>query len=197
MVDPNVLSHNYKMGVLHLAVSLQRNDMIDLILMSDQTDINLVSPLHGTPLHLACKMGNLKIVQQLLINGADINIKSLKGKLAKDNTDNQRVIFLIEKYEKMRAMDNELEESSGESEGIEPNQIVQTSLIGGFISNLTSKLTEKKQSNLQQIEEEDIIDFNDDNMIYHIEKHAGSALDKAEQYIEDFQKSKVEIIPSI
>ena len=123
--------------------------MIDLILMSEQTDINLMSPLHGTPLHLACKMGNLKIVQQLLINGADINIKSIKGKLAKDNTDNQRVIFLIEKYEKMRAMDNELEESSGESEGIEPNQIVQTSLIGGLISNLTSKLTDKKsQSNL-------------------------------------------------
>ena len=51
--------------------------------------MNLNSELHGTPLHLACKIGNLKIVQQLLINGADFSIKSAKnGKLAKDNTDN-------------------------------------------------------------------------------------------------------------
>ena len=64
------------MGVLHAAVNFQRNDMIDLILMSKQVDINLMSSLHGTPLHLACKIGNLKIVQRLLINGADITLKS-------------------------------------------------------------------------------------------------------------------------
>ena len=89
-VDPNVLSHNSQMGVLHVAVSFQRNDLIDLILMSERTDINLMSSLHGTPLHLACKIGNLKIVQQLLINGADIFLKSLKnGKLAKDSGDKE------------------------------------------------------------------------------------------------------------
>ena len=88
------------MGVLHSAVLLERNDMVELLLMGEQTDINLMSELHGTPLHLAAKIGNLKIVQQLLMNGADITIKSMKnGKLAKDNTDSQRVIFLIEKYE--------------------------------------------------------------------------------------------------
>ena len=62
-VDPNVLSHNAQMGVLHVAVNFQRNDLIDLILMSERIDINLMSSLHGTPLHLACKIGNLKIVQ--------------------------------------------------------------------------------------------------------------------------------------
>jgi ankyrin repeat protein len=51
------------MGVLHVAVSFQRNDMIDLILMHPAADVNLMSNLHGTPLHLACKIGNLKIVQ--------------------------------------------------------------------------------------------------------------------------------------
>ena len=102
-VDPNVLSHNQQMGVLHISVSLQRHDLIDLILMSEKVDINILSSLHGTPLHIACKMGNLKIVQQLLISGADINIKSPKnGKLAKDNTDNSRIAFLIEKYEKRK-----------------------------------------------------------------------------------------------
>ena len=64
------------MGALHVAVNLQSADMINLILMSDKTDINLMSSLHGTPLHLACKIGNLKIVQKLLINNADITLKS-------------------------------------------------------------------------------------------------------------------------
>ena len=62
-VDPNVLSFNSQMGVLHVAVNHQRNDLIDLILMSEKADIDLMSSLHGTPLHLACKMGNMKIVQ--------------------------------------------------------------------------------------------------------------------------------------
>ena len=88
-VDPNVLSHNHQMGVLHVAVNMQKTDMIDVILMSERTNINLMSCLHGTPLHLACKIGNLKIVQRLLINGADITMKSQKNqKLAKDSTDN-------------------------------------------------------------------------------------------------------------
>lgn len=88
-VDPNLLSHNSQMGVLHVAVNYQRHDLIDLILMAEATNVNLNSGLHGTPLHLACKIGNLKIVQQLLISGADFSIKSQKnGKLAKDCTDN-------------------------------------------------------------------------------------------------------------
>ena len=31
----------------------------------------------------------------------------------------------------------------------------------------------------------------------HIEKHAGSALDQAQQYIDDFEKSKIEVIPMV
>ena len=61
-VDPNILSHNQQMAALHVAVNLQSADMINLALMSEKTDINLMSSLHGTPLHLACKIGNLKIV---------------------------------------------------------------------------------------------------------------------------------------
>ena len=46
------------MGVLHQAVSYERNDMVDLVLMSELADINLMSPQHGTPLHIASKIGN-------------------------------------------------------------------------------------------------------------------------------------------
>lgn len=67
-------------------------------------------------MHLACTIGNLKIVQQLLINGADICMKSLKtGKVAKDTTKNQRIVYLIEKYEKLRAMERESSNSSNVS----------------------------------------------------------------------------------
>jgi len=34
-------------------------------------------------------------------------------------------------------------------------------------------------------------------MLEHIEKHAGTALDQAQQYLEDFQKSRVEILPTV
>jgi hypothetical protein len=51
-----------------------------------------------------------------LINGADINIKSMKNqKLPKDSSDNQRIVFLIEKYEKMRALEIEMDASSRSS----------------------------------------------------------------------------------
>lgn len=140
-VDPNVLSHNSQMGVLHVAVSFQRNDLIDLILMSEQTTINLMSSLHGTPLHLACKIGNLKIVQQLLINGADISAKSLKnGKLAKDSTDNQRIVFLIEKYEKLRALEQEGEDSAGSSgEEAEEEVNAQGAAAGTALLNMLKR----------------------------------------------------------
>jgi len=55
--------------------------------MSELADINLMSPIHGTPLHMASKIGNLKIVQQLLLNGASINMVA-NGKLPKDMTKN-------------------------------------------------------------------------------------------------------------
>lgn len=116
------------MGVLHVAVSYQRNDLIDLIMLSERADINLDSSLHGTPLHLACKFGNLKIVQKLLINGADITKKSAKGKLAKDMTDNQRIVFLIEKYEKLKALG---EQDSDEDVFVEPEK--EHFKMGSFI----------------------------------------------------------------
>ena len=61
--DPNQLTHNTQMSSLHLAVSRTAPSVIELLLMSNRTQINLVSELHGTALHTACKTGSLKIVQ--------------------------------------------------------------------------------------------------------------------------------------
>jgi ankyrin repeat protein len=44
--------------------------------------------VYGTPLHLACYIGSLKIVQMLILNNADFNIKNAKGKVPKEVTKN-------------------------------------------------------------------------------------------------------------
>lgn len=61
--DPNLLTKETQMSALHLAVSIQQAEMIELLLTSDRTNIDLMSELHGTPLHVACKGGSVKIVQ--------------------------------------------------------------------------------------------------------------------------------------
>lgn len=49
-------------GALHMAVAKQQIDIIDLIIVhAPEVDVNLLSPSAGTPLHVACRVGNLKI----------------------------------------------------------------------------------------------------------------------------------------
>jgi len=58
----------------------------------------------------------MKVVQQLLINGAEINLKSQKTqKVAKDSTKNQRIVYLIEKYEKLRLLERCSEDGSSDA----------------------------------------------------------------------------------
>jgi ankyrin repeat protein len=60
--DPNLLTHNSQMGALHLAVHRMFHAIVELLLLNKRTNINLVSPLHGTPLHLASRSGSIKLV---------------------------------------------------------------------------------------------------------------------------------------
>ncbi|MEY2392972.1 ankyrin repeat domain-containing protein [Wolbachia endosymbiont of Tettigetta isshikii] len=55
-------------------------------------DVNIMSKLHGTPLHVACELGNLDVVNVLLEHGADPNVygfvyKSLHYALKEDKID--------------------------------------------------------------------------------------------------------------
>lgn len=61
--NPNTMTRDSQMGPLHLAVYLKKADIIELLLTCDSTDIDLLSPIHGTPLHVACTGGSVKIVQ--------------------------------------------------------------------------------------------------------------------------------------
>jgi len=55
--DPNVLTHNTQMAALHLAVTRMQPAIIELLLLNQKTNIDVMSPLHGTPLHTACNIG--------------------------------------------------------------------------------------------------------------------------------------------
>ena len=88
------------MSAMHLAVSRAQPSLIEILLMNSKTQINLVSELHGTPLHTACKAGSLKIVQQLLLNSADTQVPTESdGFLPRDVAADQRIIALIDKYQ--------------------------------------------------------------------------------------------------
>jgi len=51
---------------------------------------------------MACKLDSLPIVQLLLLNNAEQSItsKGAKNRTPKEVTKNQRIVYLIEKYEK-------------------------------------------------------------------------------------------------
>ena len=50
------------MSALHMAVQFKNMEIIGLLLQCEKIDINLSSPLFGTPLHLACANDSIKIV---------------------------------------------------------------------------------------------------------------------------------------
>jgi ankyrin repeat protein len=68
------------MSILHMAIAKERLDLLDLILVhANGIDINVMSPTHGTPLHVASRTGNIKIVQRLVVSGANIYIAEAKN----------------------------------------------------------------------------------------------------------------------
>jgi ankyrin repeat protein len=51
------------MAPLHIAACHMYPAIIELLLLNKKTNIEINSPLHGTPLHVACLVGSVKIVQ--------------------------------------------------------------------------------------------------------------------------------------
>ena len=71
------------MSALHIAVSRNLPIIVEILCLNNSTDINVQSSLHGTPLHLASHHNAIKMVQQLLLNGADPTIENVKGEKAR------------------------------------------------------------------------------------------------------------------
>ena len=52
----------YDMSILHEAIWFNKPSLVDFILLcSKNININLMSPTYGTPLHIACRVGNIKM----------------------------------------------------------------------------------------------------------------------------------------
>eukprot|EP00347_Sterkiella_histriomuscorum_P006016 403354389 len=188
-VDPNKLTEETEMSPLHLAVQMKSSEIIELLLTHEKTEIDKMSPLHGTPLHLACRGGSVKIVQQLLLNNADFTLKNMKGKSVKDVTNNQRIIYLIEKYEKrvMTTNSSFLSTNSQEEEKDGGTQIEKNKNTHSQISGQSCRIPA-----LGSITEEDIIYEEEE-----IENQAGGVLDQAEEFIKDFTNSRIELVPTV
>ena len=63
---------------------------------------------------MASSMEKLQIVQMLLMANADVERRNGKNRRAKEVTKNQRIVYLIEKYEKKRGEGGEEEEEEKE-----------------------------------------------------------------------------------
>ena len=174
--DPNKLTADTMLAPLHIAVQIRSSEIIELLLACEKTDIDVYSDIHGTPLHLACRGGSLKIVQQLLLNNADFILKSPKGKPAKETTKNQRIVYLIEKYEKRAGSGSFLATPSSDAFHAKPER--RSSLL--------------QAAKPLPVREEDIVYEEQE-----LERQAGGALDQAEEFIKDFTDSRIELVPSV
>lgn len=77
--------------------------MVDLIMMScTYVKVNLASPRVGTPLHVAAERGHLKVLQKLILSGADTEARHpVSDLLARRIAKDPKIVFLLEKYEKL------------------------------------------------------------------------------------------------
>lgn len=89
------------MTPLHILCSTHSNDTIIVakLLIDNGADINTQEYVYRfTPLHLAAKAGNKKLINFLLDSGADKDIEANYSKKAEDMTNNQEIIELINNY---------------------------------------------------------------------------------------------------
>lgn len=85
---------------LQIAALAGNVKIVETLLKDPRTKINL-STDKGTALHCACRSENIYIAQMLLLNKADFRQRDCFGKLAKEVTNEPRIVSLIERYERM------------------------------------------------------------------------------------------------
>ena len=93
---PNLnIINNEGWSPLLLAVYKQQIKCVEILLGSDNIDVNCVGPM-GTALHIACKKNNRHLVSKLLYK-ADAIIKDRNNKIALEYTHDKNIIKLISK----------------------------------------------------------------------------------------------------
>lgn len=81
---------------LHVAVSKEHQDIVELLLNASGIDINIQNNQGNTPLHISISKGNEELVRLLLSKGAKINIENKDGKTPLDNAKQSNKEKIIE-----------------------------------------------------------------------------------------------------
>lgn len=99
--DPNILSDD-GWGALHIASHLGFYEIVDVLLKHPSTKHDLIgTPEKCTALHSAVNAGHFKVVQMFLMNNVDFSTKNADGKTPKDVCDDQNILSLFERFEKV------------------------------------------------------------------------------------------------
>ena len=69
----------YKQFALYDAYTNQDYQTIERLLDDDETDINLLDNHYQSPLHIMARAGNLELVKKMVVKGADLDQKDVKG----------------------------------------------------------------------------------------------------------------------
>ena len=83
---------NFSMGgmrALHFAASGGHEDIVQLLTKDYSADLNVMNDVNDTPLHCACRMGQINIVDVLLKRKALVNIQNAKGMTPLHDTASQ------------------------------------------------------------------------------------------------------------
>ena len=86
---------------LHLAVLKNHEECVRILLSNNKLNVNDVVNNVGTALHLACKLNFFKIACLLLLK-SDLNIKDHNNKFAIENTNDENIIKIMQKYLKFK-----------------------------------------------------------------------------------------------
>ncbi len=73
------LSSESIISPIHYSIYHHKKELFDLLIQTQDFNVNQDVYEHGTPLHAACKKGNLDFVKGLIKLGAKINNDSLFG----------------------------------------------------------------------------------------------------------------------
>ncbi|XP_052243498.1 serine/threonine-protein phosphatase 6 regulatory ankyrin repeat subunit B-like isoform X2 [Dreissena polymorpha] len=82
-------------------------DIVQALLNADRAVVNIQNDAGLSPVHMACQLGRKKTLKQMLgVEGVDLGLVTLKGKLPEEFTENTAILEMILKAKEKMCSDN-------------------------------------------------------------------------------------------